>query len=68
MVVMGTREGAVDAGKVLWTRRPKVFRHSEGCASNPWDPPVMGRAASSALPRWNQPGDSRAERENDSRI
>ena len=47
MVVMGTREGAVDAGEVLWTRRPKVLRHSEGCASTPWNSLFMGRAASS---------------------
>ena len=71
------------------------FRHSEGCASTPWNPPIRGRAvrhrgrgrvivstvilAKRGSPKEgqggtllllsrNQLGDSRAERENDSRF
>ena len=44
----------------------QTLRHSEGCASTPWNPSVRGWALS--LPRRNHPGDSRAKRENDSNV
>ena len=56
---------------VTWTRegrhgRGRVVSFSVILAKR--GSPTQGLGSTSSLPRWNQQGDSRAERENDSRI